>query len=37
MGVGGEVEPKRLKSSYFAQRISAMCEGNSTPEMLGEF
>lgn len=37
MDVGGEVAPKRLKFSYFGQRISAMCEWNSTPEMLGEF
>lgn len=37
MSVDGEVEPRRLKSPYLAQRISAMCEWNSTPEMLGEF
>ena len=35
-GVGGEVEPERLKFS-FGQRISAMCEWDSTPETLREF
>lgn len=36
-GVGGEVEPKKLKFSYLGQRISAMCEWDPTPETLGEF
>lgn len=32
---GGELS--RLKSSYFGQRIFAMCEWTSMPETLGEF